>query len=64
MTAYRALPSHLFQCDEGDYEGSLSGAIHHCDITGHTLRKTNTRGNVVVVEMDHHDRSVFIEDLE
>jgi hypothetical protein len=41
-----------FQCEEGDYEGYLSGAMHHASLTGHTLTRENRSGDLVTVSLD------------
>lgn len=51
----RPTPSHLFQCEDEDFEGDFEGAVHHCDITGHTLKRTNSRGNVITIGRDSED---------
>lgn len=45
----------LFQCTDGDYEGDATGAIHHCDLTGHTLTRTATDGTVTTISLDIED---------
>lgn len=42
----------LFQCAEGDWEGHLSGAMHHASLTGHSLtRETDDEGTTMTISL-------------
>lgn len=52
-----------FQCAAGDYEGRrVDGAIHHCNITGHTLSRTNADGTTMTISLEE-DEDAGLDDL-
>lgn len=44
-----------FECADGDFEGDLAGAMHHAELTGHSLTKETLSGTTITVGLDVED---------